>query len=120
MLYRKKLFSLPRRDLRFIVLVHLVRILLTTGLAAWMWHIALPSVAISLWLLLSTLRLLLSRLPFVPNKDVVFAGMAVFLVGQDHEVVALMALMAGIILTTHLLVGLALAGAELVDWSRAK
>lgn len=120
MLYRKKLFSLPRRDLQFIVMIHFVRVMLTTGLAAWMWHIALPSVSISLWLLLSTLRLLLSRLPFVPNKDVVFAGMAIFLVGQDHEVVALMALMAGIILTTHLLVGLALAGTELVDWSRAK
>lgn len=120
MLYRKRLFSLPRQDLWFVVLVHFVRIVVTTGLAAWMWHIALPSVSVSLWLLLSTLRLLLSRLPFVPNKDVVFAGMAIFLVGQDHQVVGLMAMMAGIILATHLMVGLALAGAELINWSRSK
>lgn len=120
MLYRKKLFSLPRQDLWFVVLIHFARIVVTTGLAAWMWHIALPSVSVSLWLLLSTLRLLLSRLPFVPNKDVVFAGMAIFLVGQDHQVVGLMALMAGIILATHLLVGLALTGAELVSWSQPK
>ena len=120
MLYRKKLFSLPRRDLLFIVIIHFARVVLITGLAAWMWHIVLPSVLISMWLLLSTLRLLLSRLPFVPNKDVVFVGMAIFLVGQDHQIVAMMALMAGIILSTHLLLGLALAGSELVGWSRSK
>lgn len=120
MLHRKKLFSLPRRDLKFVVIIQLARVLATTGLAAWMWHIVLPSVPISLWLLLSTLRLLLSRLPFVPNKDVVFAGMAIFLIGQDHQVVALMALMAGIILSTHLVMGLALAGGEFFIWSRSK
>ena len=46
--------------------------------------------------------------------------MAIFLVGQDHQVVGLMAMMAGIILATHLMVGLALAGAELINWSRSK
>jgi len=118
MLFRRRLFSLPRPELRFVVLTHLARIAATTGLAAWMWHIALPAVPLSLWLLLSTLRLLLSRLPFVPNKDVVFAGIAVFIVGQDHQLVALMALMAGIILATHLVLGMILAAGELAGWSR--
>ena len=42
------------------------------------------------------------------------------MVRNSLVVVGLMALMAGIILATHLVVGLALAGAELVNWSRPK
>ncbi len=118
MLFRRRLFSLPRRELRFVAGVHFARIAATTLLAAWMWHVALPTVPATMWLLLATLRLLLSRLPFIPNKDVVFAGIAVLVVGQDVQVVELMALMAGLILGTHLILGTLLTGAELAGWKR--
>ena len=32
---------------------------------------------------LGTVRQLVSRLPFLPNKDIVFAGIATFLIGSD-------------------------------------
>ena len=50
------------------------RIAATIGLSALLWHLILPSVALGWWLLLATLRQLVSRLPLVPNKDVVFDG----------------------------------------------
>ncbi len=109
---RKTLFSLPRRDLHFVARVHLVRIFLTTGLAALCWHLALPGVELHWWLLLATLRMLLSRLPLLPNKDIVFAGLAVFLIGRDAEIGALMTMMASLILVTHLFMGLLLVAAE--------
>jgi len=109
---RKKLFSLPRRDLHFVARVHLVRIVMTTGLAALCWHLALPGVELQWWLLLATLRMLLSRLPLLPNKDIVFAGLAVFLIGRDAEIGALMTMMASLILVTHLFMGLLLAASE--------
>jgi len=118
MLFRRRLFSLPRADLRFVIVVHLARIVATTVLAAWMWHLALPAVAAGMWLLLATLRLLLSRLPFIPNKDLVFAGLAVLVVGQNLPVVELMALMAGLILGTHLVLGALLTAAELPGWKQ--
>lgn len=118
MLFRRRLFSLPRAELHFVVVVHLARIVATTVLAAWMWHLALPAVAAGMWLLLATLRLLLSRLPFIPNKDLVFAGLAVLVVGQNLPVVELMALMAGLILGTHLVLGALLTAAELAGWKR--
>jgi len=117
MLFRARLFSLPRRDLQLVFVIHVLRIFATTGLVAWMWHLALPQVPLSLWFFLSTLRLLVSRLPFIPNKDVVFAGLAIFLVGQDHAVVALMAAMAGLLMLTHVALGTLLAGIELAGWS---
>lgn len=99
--------------------VHLLRILLTTVTSAALWHLVLPDVAIGWWLVLVTIRLLISRLPFVPNKDVVFAGIAVLALGSEVEIAGLMALMAGLILATHVLVGLSFALADLLakDWS---
>jgi hypothetical protein len=109
---RKKLFSLPPAELRYVAAIHLVRIFLTTGLAALCWHLALPGVDLSWWLMLATLRMLLSRLPLLPNKDIVFAGLAVFLIGHDAEIGALMTMMASIILGTHLALGLVLVAGE--------
>jgi hypothetical protein len=118
LLFRKTLFSLPRRELRFVTGVHLVRIMLTTGLAALCWHLALPGVDLQWWLFLATLRMLLSRLPLLPNKDIVFAALAVFIIGRDAEIGALMTMMATLTLATHVIVGTAMVTTEAVGWKR--
>ncbi len=118
LLFRRKLFSLPANELRFVSGMHLVRIGLTTGFNALAWHLVLPEVGMQWWLLLSALRLLLSRLPLLPNKDIVFAGLAVFLIGHDVQIGALMTMMASLILGTHILVGLGLVASDLNGWRR--
>ena len=118
LLFRRTLFSLPVADLRFVAALHLVRIALTTGLAALCWHLVLPEVGMQWWLLLAALRMLLSRLPLMPNKDIVFAGLAVFLIGNDDAIGALMTMMASLILVTHLGVGLALVASDVRNWRR--
>lgn len=120
MLLRKRLFTLPKKQLWVVAGIHLLRIVATTVLAATMWHMLLPDIALSWWILLGTLRQLVSRLPFLPNKDVVFAGMAAFLIGRDSEIVSAMALMASLILAAHLLVGIALGATGLLRESRAQ
>lgn len=120
MLLRKRLFTLPRRELWIVSAIHLLRIVATTVLAAMMWHMLLPDIALSWWILLGTLRQLVSRLPFLPNKDVVFAGMAAFLIGRDSEIVSAMALMASLILAAHLLVGMTLGATGLLREGRAQ
>jgi hypothetical protein len=113
MILRHKLFALPRADLWFVSAIHLLRIIATTLLAAGMWHMLLPSVDVGTWILLGTLRQLISRLPLLPNKDVVFAGMAAFLISRDSEIVSAMALMATLILVAHLVVGIGLGASGL-------
>ena len=49
-----------------------------------------------------------------------FAGLAIFLIGQDHQVVALMAAIAGLILLTHIALGAVLAVMDLVGLSERK
>jgi hypothetical protein len=113
-LWRRQIFSLPRPDLRFIFSMHVGRIIAITGLSAVLWHVILPTIPVTWWLLLATIRLLISRLPFVPNKDVVFAGLAVFMLGHDVEIASLLTLMAGLILLTHVLVGSTFALSDLL------
>jgi hypothetical protein len=105
LLLRKTVFSLPAGDLWFVTGIHLARIFGAAILTGLMWHLVLPQVALSYWLLLSTMRQLLSRLPLVPNKDVMFVGIASLLVGRDMEIVSLLALIATLTLLAHVLVG---------------
>jgi hypothetical protein len=114
MLLRGRVFSLPRPQLAFVAAVQLVRVLATTGLAALMWSLVLPAVPFLYWLMLATLRLLISRLPLVPNKDVVFAGVAVLIVGATSGIAPLMAMMAGLLIIVHLVVGGALVASDLL------
>lgn len=115
MLWRRSIFSLKRAELKLVISVHIARILASTCLSAALWHLVLPDVALGWWLILATIRLLISRLPFVPNKDVVFAGVAVLALGAEVQLAALMTMMAALILTTHVLTGLSFAFADLLS-----
>ncbi|MFM2098790.1 MAG: hypothetical protein RLZZ366_329 [Pseudomonadota bacterium] len=114
-LFKNKIFSLPTSDLRFIFGIHSARIILTTLLSGLMWHTALPQTPL-LWLvLLATLQLLVTRLPLVPSKDLVFANLSVFLIGQDGPVSTLIGIIATLILATHLFIGGVLVIMELFE-----
>lgn len=114
MAFRRRLFSLRVNELWFVAAIHIARIVATIGLSALLWHLILPSVALGWWLLLSTLRQLVSRLPLVPNKDVVFAGIATMLVGHDGQIIDAVTLVASLVLFANLAVGAALGLAELL------
>jgi len=114
MAFRRRIFSLDRDALWYITFMHLGRIVITTILSAVLWHMVLPSVPAMWWLLLATMRLLISRLPFIPNKDVVFAGIAVFTLGHETDIAALMTMMASTILLVHLVLGLGLVMSDLL------
>lgn len=116
--FGKRIFSLPRHELWITSGIHLARILIYAGLSALAWHLVLPQVALSWWILLSASRQLLSRLPLMPNKDIVFAGLAVFLIGHDAEIGALMTMMASLTLITHIGLGLLLSAGEAVRFKR--
>jgi hypothetical protein len=112
---RKRLFTLPRDELGRIAVIHLLRIVATTVFAATLWAVALPAAPLAWWLVLATLRLLVSRLPLLPNKDIVFAGLVAFTVGQASNVAAMLTMIAALWLVTHLLLGAALTAVELLN-----
>ena len=76
--FKSRIFSLPAPQLRMIFSVHAMRLMTTTILSGVMWPTALPEVPLVWLVLLATLQLLVTRLPFVPNKDLVFASLAIW------------------------------------------
>ena len=120
LLMGRRLFSCERRELWMIAGVHLGRIAVVILLTALMWRLAMPGVPILWWLVLATLRMLVSRLPLLPNRDIVFAGLVAFTVGRNSDVTAVMTMIAGLWLVTHLLLGAALTAVELVTMERMK
>ena len=99
-LFARRVFTLPRPMLRWILAVHVARLVAGSLLLALAWHLALPAVSLAMWLLLAAGRLLVSRLP-VPNKDLLFAALAVVLIGRGHAVAELIAFGAALTLLIH-------------------
>ncbi|MFM9935134.1 MAG: hypothetical protein ACKVOL_02920 [Novosphingobium sp.] len=115
MFFRNGLLSLPRSQLWFVLVAHCGRIVANTGLSALAWHLILPSVGIGPLLLLSTVRLLLSRLPLIPNKDIAFAGISTLLAGSQVQTSEMIAMISLLIVTTHVVLFIALVLLDLVQ-----
>jgi hypothetical protein len=101
LLFSRRVFSLPRRTLWWVFGVHCLRLVAGSVLIALAWHFALPGVPIAVWLLLAAGRLLVSRLPLVPNKDLIFASLAIVLIGQGRQLTDVVALSAALTLLIH-------------------
>jgi hypothetical protein len=114
MVFRGRLFSLPRPQLWFVTAMVLLRILIGTFCVATMWHLIMPSSDLGWWLVLATIKLLLTRLPFVPNQDGLFASVAIALIGQDQPVTQLVAMVAIATLLTHIVFGVVLGLSDIV------
>lgn len=111
--FARRLFSLSKRDMLFVASADIIRVTAQAAFAMLMWHFALPTVSGSAWLLLCAVRLVVTRLPLVPNKDVIFASVAVALVGRHDAIAPMMAMVAGLVMVTHVIVGTAMVAGRL-------
>jgi hypothetical protein len=101
LIFSRRVFSRPKRELWIVFAIHSARLMAGSALLALMWHFALPAVPIGIWLLLAAVRLLVSRLPLVPNKDLLFANFAIVLIGRGDAVSGLIAFTAALTLLVH-------------------
>ncbi len=81
-LFRNQLFALTRPQALRVLGLHVLRLVLTLGLMAAQWWVALPEVSLGTWAVILTVRMLLTRLPFLPNQDVMFMWVAVSMAGM--------------------------------------
>ena len=101
LIFSKRIFSLPRKTLWWIFGVHCLRLIAGSVLTALAWHSVLPTVSVGMWLLLSAARLVVGRLPFLPNTELLFATFATLLIGQDDKLTVLIAVTAALPLLVH-------------------
>lgn len=102
LIFSKRVFSLPARMLGWVFGIHCVRIVAGSILIALAWHFAMPAVPIGVWLLMAAGRLLVWRLPLVPNKELAFSFIAGIVIGEGQALSELMALIAGLTLLCHI------------------
>ncbi|MDX2223632.1 MAG: hypothetical protein SFV21_12830 [Rhodospirillaceae bacterium] len=74
---RRMILSLAPADALVVIGLHTVRLGLSLGLQATVWAVALPSAPFEIWLLFLTVYMVLTRIPFLPNKDLLFIGVGV-------------------------------------------
>ena len=101
LIFSRKVFSLPRADLWAVFGIHCLRLVGGAFFLALAWALAMPSVPLGIWVFLSAGRMLFSRLPLLPNKDLLFANFAILMIGQDQALSELIAFTAAAVLLLH-------------------
>jgi hypothetical protein len=101
LLFSRRVFSLRRRQLWEVFGLQFARVVASSTFTALAWHFALPGVSVGMWLFLAAGRLLVSRLPFLPNKELAFATFATLLIGQQDEVEQMINIFAALTLAVN-------------------
>jgi hypothetical protein len=103
--FRRIVFALPPRQLAMTIIVHTIRILLSLVLTALLWKLLLPSVSMTALFLVGTLRMMMSRLPFVPAREALLAPLIVALLGDSAGLAGAVLFVATLMLAAHVVVG---------------
>lgn len=80
-LFRRRIINLPDGLMPRLVAINVVRIIFVLCLHALLYWSALPGPPLETWFIFIALQLVLSRVPFVPNLDIVFLTAAIHLAG---------------------------------------
>jgi hypothetical protein len=77
--FRKRLIALPRRTVRSVLFIHVLRLVSAESLQVMYWMVVLPFVPLSSWLTFTAAQMLLTRVPLLPNKDLMLLGLGITL-----------------------------------------
>ena len=67
--WRQRLFSMPWKATRIIFGLHIARLLLWHVLEISLWHLAMPEVPLQTWFTYAAVSIIIIRIPFIPNHD---------------------------------------------------
>jgi len=79
--YRHLWFSLSRREALHILSIHTLRLLAVHALELLQWVVAIPVVSMTNWFSLMAAKIATSRIPLLPNKDLIFVSIVIGLSG---------------------------------------
>ncbi len=79
--YRRLWFSLSKREALYILGIHTSRLLAVHALELLQWVVAIPAVSLTNWFSLMAAKIATSRIPLLPNKDLIFASIVIGLSG---------------------------------------
>lgn len=78
---RRLWFSLSRNEALYILRVHISRLMVVHALEMLQWVVAIPVVSMNNWFSLMAAKIATSRIPLLPNKDLLFVSIVIGLSG---------------------------------------
>ena len=76
---RRYLFSMAFKTANVIFVVHLARLVVGQALLIGMWAVAMPEVSLPIWFTFAAASIIVTRIPFIPNRDLIFLSLGVSL-----------------------------------------
>jgi hypothetical protein len=89
--FRRQILYIDGKTATMVFAIHFTRLLAVVGFQVAQWAIVMPYVPLDTWLLFLTAQYVLTRIPFLPNSDLLFAGVGLTLlsyVDAPHAVLA--------------------------------
>lgn len=78
-IFKGKLYSLNPPDTAYIFTVHVFRTLLLAILQVLQWFIIIPGVGVQLLINFLALQMVIGKIPFIPNKDLIYISLSLYL-----------------------------------------
>ena len=105
---RRRVISVQGEAFRTLVVIHSARLVAAMAMQVLQWSVVLPAVPAVQWFEVFAIWMLVTRIPFVPNRDLLLAGvglsLAEFLAAPRTTVVGLFVAAAALPLLTHVIV----------------
>lgn len=89
--FRRQILYIDGQTAAAIFSIHFTRLIAVVGFQVAQWAVVMPYVPLDTWLLFLTAQYVLTRVPFLPNSDLLFAGVGLTLlsyVDAPHAVLA--------------------------------
>jgi hypothetical protein len=78
---RLKIFQLGLQTSLLIIGIHFIRLLFLGVIQILQWEIVLPEIDLSTWITYVALQIITTRIPLIPNRDLLFMAMGIELAG---------------------------------------
>jgi hypothetical protein len=82
--FRKRILFLKRKQVLAIFAVHICRLLFVQGLQVVQWAVVMPEIPILNWMTLLAVQIIITRIPLLPSRDLVFMGTGIEMSGFIH------------------------------------
>ncbi|WND02699.1 hypothetical protein QGN29_14190 [Temperatibacter marinus] len=79
LLFGRRLLKIKAPEISRITSIHIGRLILFESLQVLQWSLILPEVPLAVWVGFVTTKMMITRIPFTPNKELILLGLAVSL-----------------------------------------
>lgn len=82
--FRRVVISMPMKTAGIIFLIQCARLLIGQTLQVTQWYLILPRVPFYVWFTFVSIQIVMTRIPFLPNRDLIFLGTTIKLTQMMH------------------------------------